>query len=215
MSRNLIDLSGKMFGRLHVVRRYGYVQRNTKQPTWLCNCSCGTEGVIVMGAAIRNGTTTSCGCWQRESTSLRLRKHMGKGTPEHNSWRAMRERCSRRANTHFTSYGGRGIEYCSRWGEFSNFLADMGPRPHGTSLERLDNNSGYTPENCVWASAKAQSRNTTRTKLLTYKGKTMCVEDWAKHIGVCSGTIRNRLKSMSVEEALEKIRYSKKCNHST
>lgn|SRR3990167_3377603 len=209
MSRTLIDLSGMIFGRLSVIERYGYVQRNTKQPTWLCKCVCGTE-TIIMGASLRNGTTTSCGCWQRESTSLRTRKHLGKGTPEYNSWRAMRERCNNTTNSHYASYGGRGISYCDRWSEFTNFLIDMGARPIGTTLERINNDDNYSPDNCIWATNSQQSRNTTRTKKLTFNGKTMCMKDWADELGICAGTIKHRLKTMSVEDALTKIRYSKR-----
>lgn len=211
MSRVLIDLTGSLFGRLIVVRREGCVQRNTKQPTWLCRCSCGVEKVV-MGAALRGGTTSSCGCLQRETTSKRFRKHKAKGTPEHNSWRGMRERCDNPNNNHYAQYGGRGITYCERWKEFTTFLSDMGARPPGCTLDRIDNNGNYGPDNCRWSSPSCQSRNSQRTVHVTYNGKTMCIKDWAKVLGITDGALSHRIKVHGVSIAMTMPRYSKPVN---
>lgn len=209
MSRKLIDLTGMRFARLTVIRREGYVQRNTKQPVWLCRCVCGTEKLI-MGATLRNGTTTSCGCFQRESTSIRSKKHGAKGTPEHNSWRGMRGRCDNPNNTHYAQYGGRGITYCSRWTEFENFHADMGDRPAGHTLDRYPDNDGdYGPDNCRWATTKQQGHNTQRTVLVTYEGTTLCVKDWASVLGITDRALAHRLKVHGVTTAMTMRRCSK------
>lgn len=120
-------------------------------------------------------------------------------TPEvertRSSWRAMRSRCDSPKNAKFFRYGARGIKVCSRWGAFENFLTDMGLRPAGTSLDRIDNSKGYEPGNCRWADATTQARNTcTCGPLITFRGRTESVSTWSVLVGLSDKTLRNRLR---------------------
>ena len=204
MSRKLIDLVGKRFGKLIVIKREGSVQRNTSQPTWLCRCECGKTSVV-MGGNLRNGVTNSCGCLKKSNSLV----HGMSGSPEHQSWRGMIARCTDPNNSHYSKYGGRGIKVCKRWHKFENFFTDMGNRLPGTSLDRWpDNNGDYKPSNCRWALPQEQSRNTTRSVKITFKGRTMCRKDWAEEIGITDGALKNRLKKYSLEKAMTKGRLS-------
>ena len=197
MSRKLIDLSGQKFGKLYVRGRWGFVQRNTKQPTWLCKCDCGAI-VIALGASLRGGTKRSCGCLVGKTQP----GHRMTNTPTYNSWRGMIERTTNPNNSHFKNYGDKGITVCEKWKRFEGFYEDMGDRPAGHSLDRIENDKGYSKENCRWAMPKEQARNTTRSVKLTYKGKTKCLEDWAKEIGVTPGALRVRLARWNFERAM-------------
>jgi hypothetical protein len=99
-------------------------------------------------------------------------------------------------------YGGRGITVCKRWLNFLNFLADMGPRPQGHSLERIDRDSHYEPGNVRWATQAEQVRNTSRTRLITYNGITLCLADWATRLGISDSTLEYRIKHWPLERAL-------------
>ncbi len=127
-------------------------------------------------------------------------------TPEYRCWTAMKQRCLNPKNADYPDYGGRGITICDRWmNSFENFLADMGPRPEGMTIERVEVNGGYAPENCVWASYHAQSRNTSRNIKVAFQGKTQCLKDWAAELGMDFYTLRGRLKAgWSVQDAFTK-----------
>jgi hypothetical protein len=126
-------------------------------------------------------------------------------TPEHYVWNAMLQRCSNPNNKEYQRYGGSGITVCEAWlTSFEAFYAAMGPRPtpHHT-LERLDNSKGYSPENVVWDTPKAQARNRKTTVWITHNGVTLCAKDWAVKLGVKPATLRARLREgKSIEEAL-------------
>lgn len=157
MRFNFIDMSGRRIGRLVVIAP---AQRTvTGSWAWLCLCDCGNE-TVVAGNILRRRVTISCGCLRKETSGMRLRKTGQSGSPTHNSWRGMRSRCTNLKNK---DYGGRGIRVCERWANretgFQNFLADMGPRPIGMTLDRINPNADYTPENCRWADPKTQREN--------------------------------------------------------
>jgi hypothetical protein len=129
-----------------------------------------------------------------------------KNIPGYNSWRGMISRCHHKKDRVYRLYGGRGIRVCNRWRmSFINFIEDMGLRPSGShSIERVDNNKGYYPENCIWATPDIQSRNTVRTIRITIGGKTMCSKDWCKTLGVSYSTYKYRIRynGMSPVDAL-------------
>ena len=129
--------------------------------------------------------------------------HGGKSR-EYLTWRAMRGRCNNPNDPAYPRYGGRGVAVCDRWDRFENFLADMGPRPDGASLDRWPDNDGdYEPGNCRWATRKEQGRNMRSNNMLTARGQTLCIKDWADRLGVDPGTIRHRIrKGWSVEKAV-------------
>lgn len=161
---NFCDLEGQRFGRLLVVRR---APSATHHSRWLCRCECANEREVT-ATNLRRGTTTSCGCLHKERAGLSTRfKPMhghfigNKPTPEYSVWAGMKSRCSNQNHTSWKYYGGRGISVCERWrGSFAAFVADMGPRPPGSSLDRWPNVDGnYEPGNCRWATSQEQARN--------------------------------------------------------
>jgi hypothetical protein len=125
-------------------------------------------------------------------------------TCEYSIWQAMVQRCTNPNNKGYLKYGGRGIGVCDRWREYENFLADMGRRPSDShSLDRINNDKGYEPSNCRWATLIEQANNTRTNKHLTFRGRTQTVADWAREIGIKQNTLVGRIrKGWSVEKAL-------------
>jgi hypothetical protein len=155
-----IDLTGQRFGRLFVLARA--INRG-KVAVWQCQCDCG-QIKIIPGRNLRDGISQSCGCLQRERSSANCKatktKHGYKGTPTYTSWIEMRRRCSRSHRAEFRNYGARGISVCQEWlNSFEAFLRDMGTRPEGKSLDRINNDGNYEPGNCRWATLIEQRRN--------------------------------------------------------
>ncbi|MCK5606522.1 hypothetical protein KAR91_31760 [Candidatus Pacearchaeota archaeon] len=158
-----IDLKGKKFGRLLVIKLLP--ERRSRSLVWQCLCDCG-EIRSVIGDYIRKGGTKSCGCLCREMARKRATKHGMSGTPLYAVWKDMRTRCYNPDAHAFKDYGARGITVCDRWKDsFLNFIADMGERPKGYTLERIDNDGNYIAKNCTWASRAQQARNRRNTKL--------------------------------------------------
>jgi hypothetical protein len=125
-------------------------------------------------------------------------------TPEYKAWAQMKHRCTSPKNPCFGRYGGRGITFCERWGDFANFLADMGPRPSSKhSLDRIDNDRGYEPGNCEWRTRFEQMGNTRRNVYMTHNGETAHIAEWARRMGVGRHTLQCRLYSgWSTEKTL-------------
>lgn len=196
MSRR-IDLTGQQFGRLTVtaaVEGCGNI--------YWCRCECGTE-LQVRAGNLRSGNSTSCGCKnvQRLRREPIARRHGYTGTPTWNSWSSMIERCSKPA---WKYYHGRGITVCDRWLKFENFLADMGERPPGTTLDRIDGNGNYEPANCRWADHQTQLNNRPNfNRRLTFDGRTQTMAEWARELGMGVTTLHERLDmGWSIERAL-------------
>lgn len=116
-----------------------------------------------------------------------------KRAPEYNVWASIKARCLNPNTANFADYGGRGIRLCEQWMDFSKFIADMGPRPDGCSIERRDNDGNYEPGNCFWATRTEQNRNTRRNRYLTHNGETRCITEWTELMGLKENTIRQRL----------------------
>lgn len=127
-------------------------------------------------------------------------------TPEYNAWRNMRQRCTVPTHKLWHRYGGRGVTVCDRWlTSFENFLADMGPRPDGGSLDRIDNDGNYEPGNCRWATSHVQARNRGSNAVYEIDGVKKCLVDWAKHFGINQSTLRDRVVccGIPIEEAVQ------------
>lgn len=196
----LVDMVGQQMGRLTVVERHGRNERG--RTTWRCLCSCGAI-TIVLGVRLRSGGTKSCGCLNRETARAMGRArvthgHMagaGGASRTYRTWKSMRSRCQDPGNHAFPHYGGRGIEVCERWRKFANFLADMGERPQGMSLERKDNDGNYEPANCKWATRSEQGRNKRSNHVLVVDGVARCLAEWAEITGITREAIYFRLRS--------------------
>lgn len=151
---------GTVFGRLTVVgppfktpERTGYYVK--------VRCACGERREVKI-SKLRSGHTISCGCARTDRFTEFATSHGQRFEPVYHVWLAMRQRCLNPKNKSYVNYGGRGITVCKRWDSFVNFISDMGPRPPGLTLERKNNNRGYCPSNCVWATRTAQNNNTRR-----------------------------------------------------
>ncbi len=193
------DLTGKPYGRWTVLGYAGWVRGGYR---FWCQCSCGSSPKLIRSALLKNGHSTSCGCFRAELSRKQLTVHGGCGTKEYGVWRTMLNRCRDPKNERFSYYGGRGVVVCDRWLDFVNFLADMGPRPSAAhQLDRFPDNDGpYAPDNVRWATRKEQGRNKRNNRLMTSGGETLPLSAWAERLHVAQGTIRNRLRRGWSEE---------------
>jgi hypothetical protein len=198
-----IDLAGQMFGRLLVLAKSSSrkTPNGSIKPYWKCLCSCGTE-IEVRAESLRNGYSQSRGCLAKEMSSAKHSTHGQSASPTYNTWRAMIERCNRKGNSRYKHYGERGITVCKEWLKYENFLRDMGIRPEGLSIERINNNLGYNKENCKWATTQEQSKNTTKSVLIEWGGVVRNRCDWAKIMGITPGALTFRLREWGLERAM-------------
>lgn len=189
------DLTGKTFDLWTVLRE---APRKNGRVHWLCRCQCGMEG-LVQTSDLCSGKSRGCAVCGKTSTV-----HGMHGTPEYIVWKRMRARCSNPAAAEYVNYGGRGIRVCDRWNDFALFLSDMGRRPSKNhSIDRIDNDSGYCPENCRWATRTEQNRNSRKNHVLTFNGETRCISEWAEFAGVKTNTLLMRLRrGWSIDLAL-------------
>jgi hypothetical protein len=189
------DETGRQFGRLTVAAFAGY-QTVAREAMWQCICSCGTT-VTVRAASLRNGHTTSCGCYVSEQTALRNSVHGLYGHPLYGAWGQMITRCTNPNDKSYPDYGGRGIAVCDRWrNSFEAFLTDMGERPDGMTLDRIDGDGDYEPGNCRWATAAEQQRNRRNSVWLEYAGVGLPLTDWAAALGLNYYTLHNRVTQL-------------------
>lgn len=161
---NFIDLVGMRFGRLTVIE---LSQRKSHgNLLWLCHCDCGGSKEVT-GCNLKSGNSTSCGCFKRENVSKTFLRHgqSRSGATEYGIWKGMRKRCNNINSPRFKDYGGRGIAVYDRWRDFENFYADMGPRPSlQHSIDRIDVDGNYEPDNCRWATHLEQRKNRRKPK---------------------------------------------------
>jgi hypothetical protein len=181
------------FGRWTVT---GYAEKRIHGAVAVkCRCACGTKRDVVL-RVLMVGKTKSCGCGKVRPGSTLRKKYL----VEYKAWVSMLGRCSNPKNDSWKYYGARGIAVCERWLSFDNFIEDMGPRPAGMSIDRIDNDKGYEPSNCAWATPAEQSKNRRVTWMMTYQGKRMPARDVARIIGVSRDTIVARLRRGATDE---------------
>ena len=202
-----VDLTNQRFGRLSVLHRDIVPTSKTR---WWCQCDCGSPPVSVATNKLRSGKTSSCGCYHRERSAENIRSlsltHGMTHTRVYRAWILMKERCCTTKDPEKqANYADRGIEVCERWLEsFENFYADMGDPPsEDHSLDRRDNNSGYSPENCRWATRIEQMNNRRVNHVLTFNGQTRTATEWGRSLGILPATILSRIRAgWSIERAL-------------
>lgn len=196
-----VNVAGQRFGRLRAlsVRREGRGGRSVV--LWRCQCDCGVS-VDVISQSLRSGATQSCGCMRAETVSARQRKHGMSSSGTYATWSSMIQRCANPNKKEYGRYGGRGIKVCERWKTFELFVADMGKRPAGLTIDRIDSNGDYEPGNCRWATYKQQANNTARNRRYTFKGKTLTMREWARTLGITDSSLSERLDKWPVEIAL-------------
>ena len=205
------DLTGKRFGRWTVI---SFSHRSKwREPYWLCRCECGNEN-SVRAAHLTKGLSQSCGCLQRELAAKAQYKHGLSYHPLRQAYTQMKQRCHNPNCDEYHNYGGRGITVCKRWRHsFANFLADMGERPEGMTLDRIDNDGPYSPDNCRWATEIQQHANMRANRYLEHDGMRLTVAQWARHLGMHPNTIRSRLRyGWSVADALTRP-IDTRCHH--
>lgn len=201
----VIDLTGKRFGKLTVIKKHN--QDKWGGWNWLCMCDCGNE-TVVSGGHLRGLKTKSCGCSRKETKNF---THKMTGSRLYKVWNAMKSRCYYEKSEMFKHYGGRGITVCDEWkNSFISFYDwsikngyDENAERGQCTIDRIDVNGNYEPNNCRWATIKQQANNTRRNHFIEYNGKTQTVSQWANELGVEPDSIFNRLqKGFTEEEAL-------------
>lgn len=203
------DMTGEKEGRLKVLRRV----ENDKygNARWLCLCDCGNQ-VTVNGQHLRSGKTKSCGCYHKDKVSKSGFKHGYSSTPLYKRWHAMKSRCTNTNSDSFKDYGGRGIRICDEWLKPANFIKwalENGYREELT-IERIDVNGDYTPENCIWATRAEQNRNTRRNISQKVQGKEYTLAELASKLGVTRSTVydwyhKEGLRGDELVERYEKV----------
>lgn len=198
------DISGVRFGALVALR---FTREFGSAPLfWVCACDCGNE-TTVSGKHLRTGNTKSCGCLRKDVGVRQFRHgHASDGhmSPTYRSWRSMKDRCQKPEHPSYGHYGAKGIQVCAEWDDsFEAFLQDMGPRPDGLTLDRIDNSQGYSPKNCRWATKREQTLNRSVTTMVVIDGSRVPLADAASQAGLNTDTVRRRMEGgMSVERAL-------------
>jgi hypothetical protein len=199
VAQNRIELRGQKFGKLTALESITVIGEVLK---YRCACDCGNE-IIVRAQSLRTGNTKSCGCGKSIAMKEFFTRHGMSRTPIHNVWMGMRRRCEDPKSKYFSDYGGRGITVCERWQTFENFLEDMGIPEKGMTLERSNNDLGYSKENCIWATKTAQANNRRSSKIIEFNGKSQTQAEWEKELGLRSGQIYERLsRGWSFDRAL-------------
>jgi hypothetical protein len=178
---NTKDLRGVVFGMLTALKLTGLPKHKA---TWLCQCECGATKEIGANSLLR-GHTESCGCLRAKLMGDRFRKHGLHGSHEYWTWVDIRDRCRRQSHASYKNYGGRGISVCPQWDSYQTFYNDMGPRPSDKhSIERINNDGNYAPDNCKWATKYEQSRNKRQNVWVVVDGERMILKDAAVKFGV-------------------------------
>ena len=196
------EMIGNTYGEITVIS-HETESRESKEQYVNGVCSCGKE-VIVRKYCLLDGGTKSCGCLRDKRIGDSSRTHgLSHKIPEYSVWKNIRRRCNNKKRDDYERYGGRGIRVCERWDDFELFLEDMGHRPSDKhSIDRIDNDKDYNPENCRWVTSTEQQRNKGNNYYIEYNGETMCMSAWAEKLGFSRDLLKNRIyRGWSIEKA--------------
>jgi hypothetical protein len=203
-----LDLSGTRFGRLLVSPE---VESIDGRKAYWCVCDCGAKKLI-RSAYLQSGKVQSCGCLRSETSAAtakaRQQPNAKRNQAIYHRWASMKQRCENPVNPFFKNYGGRGIVVCAAWSaSFDAFIADMGQPPTAAhTLDRIDNNGPYSPDNCRWALPSEQLRNQRRTILITIGSETLAAKDWAVRTGISYQSITKEFRVGGVDAATALVR---------
>lgn len=197
----LKNLTGQRFGRLIVLHRGPNLGRYVR---WWCLCDCGAE-TLVRSSFLRGGITSSCGCLRKDSAARCHTKHGLSQSRLYRIWTGIKQRCTNPKRNRWPLYGERGIGVCEEWLHFPTFA--KWALTHGykknLTIDREDNDKGYSPNNCRWVPHGAQAANTRKSRFLTHKEKTLAVSEWARELRIDRSTIRRRIsRGLPVEKVL-------------
>ena len=198
------DITNQTFNSL-IARERVYCNKQKKM-AWRCDCECGGE-IIATYSQLNRGNTKSCGCLNREQTTVRNATHNESKTRLYKIWVGMRQRCNNPNKVRYADYGGRGIKVCDDWDNYLTFKnwAISNGYDDTMSIERVDVDKDYCPTNCKWIPLSDQSKNRRSCNMLTYNGKTLTISDWARELNIHRSTINKRLKKgMSIDKVLSK-----------
>lgn len=199
-----IDLTGQRFGKLVVIKQAESAIMKNGYPLrkWLCKCDCGND-VVVRVADLKNGNTKSCGCYQREVARKIKTKHNGCEERMYSIWCNMKTRCLNPNVPAYKDYGGRGITICQEWTDsytaFRDWCLDNGYKDTLT-IERIDVNRGYEPDNCTFIGKEKQPLNARSNHLVTYKGKTKTLTEWSRELHFGRGNFRSKRGKFATDE---------------
>lgn len=197
MPAKIIDRTGMIFGEWKIL---SFIERKSAMNYWLCRCSCGTTKAVSYGT-LANGRSSSCGCKAIKKRVKKLTKHGMSGTSTYKSWHAMIQRTQGKGG--HEAYVDKKISVCDEWLLFKNFIADMGLRPDGMSIDRIDNTKGYSKNNCRWATQVQQANNKETNVFIDCFGEKMTITQASRHYNIPISCLRHRLrKGMSVSDAL-------------
>lgn len=200
--RRFKDHTGERFGRLTVTSLAG---RENSKIYWTCKCDCGNIVTEYAGDLV-SGDIKSCGCWKSDLTTTRNWRHGISDVRLYSVWGSMKDRCLNPNCLGYSYYGGRGIEVCDKWRDdfkaFYDWAMDNGYQ-EGLTIDRIDNDGNYCPENCRWVTALENSHNSRACKNVTYNGETKCCREWDRTMGLYRGTVSRRLREgHTVEDAI-------------
>ena len=206
MVKTCTDITGQKFGRLTVIKRV--FEEGYKKPRWLCQCDCGNT-CVVLGESLKSGNTQSCGCLQKERSIASCKTHgLRRQTKLYPIWSQMKQRCQNPNNAAFENYGGRGIVVCDEWLKFKTFYdwAMNNGYSEGLCLDRIDNDKGYSPDNCRWVSHKMNNDNRRSTIRISFNGETHTLKEWSEILNIERHILYKRIyvSNWSIEDAFNK-----------
>lgn len=195
-----IELTGQKFGRLKVLHECG--KDNRGERLWYCKCDCGKE-IIVLSSNLRSNHTTSCGCYRAENVKTVNKTHGFSNTKIYHVWQSIKRRCALKSCKDYPNYGGRGITICSDW--TNNFLsfynwAIANGYAENLTIDRIDTNGNYEPNNCRWVTLQTQANNKRNNRMLTFNGETHTMKEWSKITGINYNTLNSRVRRGLADE---------------